>query len=686
MFFKNNPVLRVLLPFIVGICLQWYLPLSPVVWGIVFFLAIAGSVAGGWLKPFWRQQLRPVRGGILMLAAVAAGACLAYAQDVRNYTTWLGHQYQEGESLVATLSEMPGERAKSYKATAAINYLADSNKLRSATGQIIIYFKKDSISQALTVGDRIVFNRPPQPIKNRSNPGGFDFKRYCLLNGITHQVYLTPADYTKLPGNQLSWYQKLLYKSRNYVLEAIRNNIKGKKEQGLAEAMLIGYKEDLDKTLLQSYTNTGVVHVIAVSGMHLALLYWVIHLLLKPLLLRKPTRWMHPVLVLLLLWGFCFIAGGAASIARAAVMFTFITVGKQLRRQATIYNILAASAFSQLCYNPYWLWDVGFQLSYMAVLSIVVFYKPIYHLFFIKNKILDQVWQLASVSIAAQILTTPVAMYYFHQFPVYFLLNNMVVVPVSTVVLMGTLLLVMLAPVTVLAAAVGRVLEGTIWWLNSFIEGMESFPFALWTGIQINAFQTLLLLLMVAGTGSWLINRYQPGLWTTLVALLLFFAMRSYTFWEAAHQQKLIVCDTGPHTAIEFISGRNYKLVAHPSLLKDASLLSPMHTLFRVEQTRQLNGLYNKGNAFQFADKKIILISGRLQGPKDSIPLIDVAILWGNAPLYMRDISSVIRPRQVVVAGSVPGWRAAYLKQDFLAAGIPCHLVAEDGAFVMSLH
>ena len=291
-----------------------------------------------------------------------------------------------------------------------------------------------------------MFSKPIQEIRNSGNPAAFDYKRYAPFNKITHQVYLTGNDYKKLPGICIPAWKKALFTTRDFVLNAVKSNIKGDKEQGLAEAMLIGYKEDLDKSLLQSYTNTGVVHVIAVSGMHLALLYWLLNLLLQPLLKRKATKWLHPVLVLFILWAFSFVAGGAASIVRAAVMFTFITIGKQINRNASICNILAASAFCQLCHNPYWLWDVGFQLSYIAVLSIVIFYKPVYDLLFVKNKILNRVWQLAAVSIAAQVLTTPLSLYYFHQFPVYFLLGNLVVVPVSTVVLIGTLILVVVSP------------------------------------------------------------------------------------------------------------------------------------------------------------------------------------------------------------------------------------------------
>src|SRR5262249_36907228 len=141
------------------------------------------------------------------------------------------------------------------------------------------------------------------------------------------------------------------------------------------------------------------------------------------------------------LWLFSLLAGAQASVLRSAVMFTCIVLGKNFSRSSSIYNTLAVSAFILLCYDPFWLWDVGFQLSYAAVLSIVIFVKPIYNWFYIRNKILDFIWKLNAVSIAAQLLTTPLSLYHFHQFPNYFLLSNFAVVPLSSIVVLGEIFL-----------------------------------------------------------------------------------------------------------------------------------------------------------------------------------------------------------------------------------------------------
>jgi competence protein ComEC len=164
-----------------------------------------------------------------------------------------------------------------------------------------------------------------------------------------------------------------LFNTKTYILKTLRTYIKGEQETSVAEALLIGYRDDLDRDLVQAYSNTGVVHVIAISGLHLGLIYWLLLFLLKPLDKTKQLKWLKPVIAISLLWIFSLLTGAGASVIRAAIMFTAIGFGGLLGKKGNIYNSMAASAFVMLCYNPFLLWDVGFQLSYAAVLSIVLF-------------------------------------------------------------------------------------------------------------------------------------------------------------------------------------------------------------------------------------------------------------------------------------------------------------------------
>src|SRR6185503_11532679 len=187
------------------------------------------------------------------------------------------------------------------------------------------------------------------------------------------------------------------------------------------------------------------------------------------------------------------LAGGQPSVLRSALMFSCIVVAESLSRKTSIYNTLAFSAFVLLCINPFWLWDVGFQLSYVAVLSIVIFMKPIYNLFFIKNKILDLIWKLNAVSLAAQLLTTPFSIYHFHQFPNFFLLTNFVAVPLSSIIVLGEIFLCAISFIPFVAMLTGKIMSWLIWVMNSYIERIEALPYSLSDRLQINIAQAIFL-------------------------------------------------------------------------------------------------------------------------------------------------------------------------------------------------
>ncbi|QEC41797.1 ComEC/Rec2 family competence protein [Pseudobacter ginsenosidimutans] len=294
---------------------------------------------------------------------------------------------------------------------------------------------------------------------------------------------------------------------RDSIVNILRRYIPGPKEAGLAEALLIGYKEDLHKSLIQSYSNTGVIHVIAISGLHLGLIYMLLSLICQPLGNKKWTRIFRPIFIIAGLWAFGFLAGGSPSIFRSAVMFTCIAIGNSLSKQASIFNSLAASAFLLLCYNPYWLWDAGFQLSYTAVASLALFQQTIYDAINISWQWLDHIWKHISTTIAAQILTLPVILFLFHQFPVFFVLTNLIAIPLSSGILLGEILLCLLSFMPILARPTGTLLSWLIRVMNGIVERIDQLPFTSITQININLVQVWLLYGVITAFTIWLLHK-----------------------------------------------------------------------------------------------------------------------------------------------------------------------------------
>jgi competence protein ComEC len=690
-FWKKAPFIRLFIPFATGIVIQWYGQLPWYLWLIPYITSSGFLISFFNISYFRRYRFAFLNGISVFMFFLSTGALLTWWKDIRNDNQWLGNHYQQGAAIIATLEEPLTEKTKSFKAQATVNFIIQNKQITSVKGNIILYFKKDSLPYNIDYGTQVVFRKSLQEIKNSGNPGGFDYKRYCLFQGITHQVFLQQDEFEILSHTKSTFYQRLLFPTQQKILSLIRKYIPGNKETGLAEALLIGYKNDLDKTLVQSYSNTGVVHIIAISGMHIGLIYWLLMLLLKPLQRIKLGRWLQPILVIAGLWAFSLLAGGQASVLRSAVMFTCIVLGQAFLRKSSVYNTLAFSAFILLCYNPYWLWDAGFQLSYAAVLSIMIFMKPIYNWFYIKNKILDFIWQLNAVTLAAQILTLPFTLYHFHQFPVYFLLTNFVAVPLSSIIVLGEILLCVVSVIPSAALLVGKILSWLISLMNSYIQIVEDLPGSLVDGLQINIVQAIAITIFITGIGFWLIERIKRGLTIAAGALLVFASLLTYSSINAFNQQKIIVYNIPQHKAIDFIQGNRYLFAGDSDLFRDDFTrnfhLKPSRTNNRMSAVRSLNQLIMNNNFISYGRKRILWIDSAITFAEvEKKHQIDLLIISKNPVLYMPRLAKTFSIREVVFDGSASFRKLKYWKKDCDSLHIPWHDVSEKGAFVMTLN
>lgn len=677
------PFIRLLLPFIAGILVQWYLQMPLPLLLAIGCVLIFSTAAYRYISLKQRFFLGYINGILLNAALAVSGALVVWFNDVRNDALWLGNVYTAGDALLLTLEEPLVEKTASYKAVAKVHGLYIKKTYKPAKGTVILYFKKEELTNELFYGTQIIIKKPLQVIANSGNPGAFDYRRYSLFNGITHQAFLSSNEFFILPNRNATVYKNILFKSRAAVVAILKKYIKGEKEQGLAEALLIGYKDDLDKKLVEAYSNTGVVHVIAISGLHLGIIYWILLWITKPLKSRRST-WLRLIIILAGLWSFSLLAGAQPSVLRSAVMFSAIAISIALNRQSSIYNTLALSAFCLLCWNPYWLWDVGFQLSYLAVLSIILFFRPIYNWCFFPNKSLDFVWKLMAVSLAAQILTLPISVYHFHQFPFLFLLANLVAVPLSSLILIGEIILCILSFIHPIAHIWGFLLTCLIQVMNNLVERLDTIPFGVWEGLSISPFQAVLLYVIIASAGWWLLEKERQAAMVMLCCLAVFMLLRSLSFISAIKQQKLIVYNVPRHQAIDILYGRNYRFIGDDVLTKDDFLrnfhIQPSRVMHRIEED---TSMYTT-KSISLNKKNVLVIDTSVVLQHHFIkPVIDVLVLSKNPKIYIAKLASAAVIKQVVIDGSVPAWKATRWKHDCDSLGIPFYNVAVLGAFVM---
>ncbi len=687
---RKMPFVRLLLALIIGIVLQWYLDIQPVVSLLLFAIALLTYSVFFFLPAYQRFRGQWLQGVVILTMIATTGSLLSFIKNPLHQKDNYTQVYKEGDAIVATVDETLITKPKTFKANVAVNGVYHNKVYTPVSGIIIVYFDKENIAANLDYGSQILFTKPIQDIKNTGNPGSFDYRRFLLFQGITGQANLKKNEYTILPHTETSNLQLFLNGGRHYVLQTIQTYIPGKNEQSVAEALLIGYRNDLDKQLVQSYSKTGVVHIIAISGLHLGMIYGFILLLFSRFKNKKWYRFVVPIVALAVLWLFTLLAGAVPSILRSAVTFSFIAAGMFIGRKTNIYNTLAASAFCLLVYHPYYLWDVGFQLSYTAVLGIVLFSKPIANCLYLQNRIANAVWQMMCITLSAQILTLPVILYNFHQFPVLFLFTNLLIVPLSELILFALLFLILIGKLTSLAVIAGKATGSILWLMNEVIIRTAALPFSTWSYLKTDTVQVWLLYLIIILLAVWLLYQLPRLLLYSLMLLIVLLVYTSIDVIQASQQKELIVYNIDKHHAIDILNGRQALCFYDDSLPEDITAnsfyINPSHTMHRVRDG-SYHSLSSAGNLeMHVNDKTFLIISKPL--PRIDIKQkmkADAVILTNNARLYIGDVVKSIDCPLIIADNGTSQWKLAKWKQDCNSLGIRFHSISQNGAFIADI-
>ena len=497
------PFIRLLIPFAIGIWFAFYLRIFCFSEKYVIYLLIILLVLLTFLVAtsvlIKNYRFRYIFSLLLNAFLFLLGFSFVRLHDYKLCVNDLSDIDFVPKYYVARLCECPTIKDKSVKVMMELLEIKDaSGDGHRFKTKIIAYFEKEDNSMSLSYGDCIVFVTNPEEVKKPPNPEQFDYKEYLYKKGVQFQVYLKSDKWLDLGYKKYNPIYRLSYGMRDFLLLTMQRLGVEEDEYAVAAAILLGFDDSLTDDLRHKYVAAGAMHVLCVSGLHVGVVFVVFSYLLVLLDDKKKIQaLLKHITLLLLIWLYALMAGLSPSVLRSTIMLSFVIVGDVINRKGVMLNSLAASAVILLCINPADLFDVGFLLSYVAVIGIVILQKPISKLIYSKYKIVNKLWEITSVTIAAQIATAPFTIYYFHQFPIYFWLSNLFMTPISSIVIIGGTIMLLVSFIPYINVFVAFLFSKTIYVMNFIVSWIESLPFSIIKGLYIDEIQFVILLLLL---------------------------------------------------------------------------------------------------------------------------------------------------------------------------------------------
>ncbi|UTW65201.1 ComEC/Rec2 family competence protein [bacterium SCSIO 12643] len=549
------PLIRLLIPFCIGIIVSFYYPnqVFPFLYTIVGLwgfqiVYLYFSKLGTQYKSRWHF-------GIFCISLFfGIGYFLANSKIEKFNSDHFSHQPSaQIQSYIGRVISEPEIKGKSIKTTLEIIQIKDDYNWIPASGKCLVYIQKDS-SVHISFGDVLSFKSHPQEIDPPQNFNEFDYKRYLAHHYIYHRIYLQSDQFTTSPNNDFSIRDlSILIRNQllqNYIDFGLQND-----ELALISALTLGKKDTLSTDIKQAYSSAGAMHILAVSGLHVGIILMIIQFCFS--WLKKLQHGSHILSMLLILsvWGYTFISGLSPSVLRAATMFSFLILARLLDKKSNVYNTLALSAFAILCIRPYMLLEVGFQLSYLAVIGILYLYPFLYQLLTFRYTLLDKAWSITCVSICAQIATAPLGILYFHQFPSYFLLSNLVIIPAGFLLISIAICFQLFHGIPFISSVLSEILYHSISILNQFVAFIHDLPKALIQGLDISVLETWIIYLLTISVIIWFTQFKPKFVIYTLIFLCCITITQTIEKWEQLHQNEITFYHTGKQFSMEFNSG-----------------------------------------------------------------------------------------------------------------------------------
>lgn len=479
------------------------------------------------------------------------------------------------------------EKEKTFKTVIAIHKIIDSTNIeKNADGNLLVYIQKDSSLSNLEIGDEVLLHFKSKAVDAPKNIGQFDYKNYLQYKSIFQQQYITKNEITVLQKHKSLFVKRHANSISLWVQSVLRKYIPTQENFALADGILLGHRADIDVELYNAFANTGILHILSVSGLHVGIIYGMLVFLLSFIKDKnKKIKIAKFIFTLGFIWMFTFVTGFSAACVRAAILFSLLNYGKLNKEYVNNLNVLCGAALLQLLIDPNNVFDIGFQLSYLAMLGLFIFYKPIYALYYSSNWLVDKIWSLWSASIAAQLFTVPLSIYYFGNFPTYFLLANIFAIPLSAVILWLSVALIPFSLIPFLGNIIG--------WLDSFVISLfiqltwffSNLPLGKLFNLYISKWQLLILFVAILCLTFFVIKRNAKFSIACLsLFLVTIFISYSYNIQQTKKQE--LVLYSVPKNFVLAVNNNGKQNIFTKDTLDEKAFsfsIKNSHRIFRID-------------------------------------------------------------------------------------------------------
>jgi competence protein ComEC len=692
-FWGKYPAIRLLIPFIAGIILHILLPGCWLVASVVFAVCVVVVIAFVLLKKIWLSTGIFFASGIAPLMAVVAIAyLLTFLHTEIYYPHHFSKQIQEGDFVVAMIDQPLVEKQKSLRGILCVQQLVNEKKAIAATGKISVSFLKDSASEKLRYGDVILLKAKFTAIDAPQNPAQFNYREYMSFHNIWHQTFATSGTWRLVASGQGNEFFAAVYKFRERLMNEIRKFVSTPDELGVAAALLLGYNDFITPDVTRAYAASGALHVLSVSGLHVGVVYWVLLKLLFFMNGSRKMRVFQTIICIAAIWLYACLTGLCPSVMRAATMFSMMAAGRAFKQQPDIYNIIGASALLLMIFDPYIMTEVGFKLSYLAVLGIVYLQPLINNWFVFENRIANWVWSISAVSIAAQATTFPLGLLYFHQFPNLFLISNLVVIPIGNILIVSGIAMFAAQIFYPLQWLIGMLFYYCSLLLNWFVFALDNIPYAILEGISINGVEAILIYILLLLLVVVLQQLKARNLYWFLGILLALFLWNGYEYLLQKRQECFTVYAIKGKQAIAVVRGNEvYRNFDEDLLANESSMLfNVKHHWWAMDVQKEFDlkqmksfAAFDFGYSFVAKGKRILVIENL---DKNVLPntkiTADIITLTTSPKIHLHDIKKITDAPLIIADATNKNYLLKRWKTEAQELNLHLHDVMADGAFV----